>query len=85
MSKNDESKRYRGCVKWFNASKGFGFIGRIDGEEDVFVHYSGIRTNDGGFKTLNDGVEVEFSVQASKNRPGKFEAVDVAEVALLKS
>ena len=49
----------RGRVKWFDAKKGYGFIER-DGEEDVFVHYSTIRQR--GFKTLDDGEEVEFEI-----------------------
>jgi CspA family cold shock protein len=48
-----------GTVKWFNKEKGFGFIERNSGE-DVFVHYSSIRS--GGFKSLVDGQTVEFSV-----------------------
>ncbi len=47
----------RGKVKWFNNQKGYGFITRDDGK-DVFVHYSAI-TGD-GYKTLNEGLEVEF-------------------------
>jgi len=49
----------RGRVKWFDAQKGYGFIER-DGEEDVFVHYSAIQHE--GYKTLDDGEEVEFEV-----------------------
>jgi CspA family cold shock protein len=49
----------KGKVKWFNNQKGYGFITRDDGK-DVFVHYSAI-TGD-GYKTLNEGQEVEFEV-----------------------
>jgi len=48
-----------GTVKWFNESKGFGFIAQ-DGGGDVFVHYSAIKTQ--GFKTLQEGARVRFSV-----------------------
>ena len=48
---------YMGRVKWFNESKGYGFIER-DGDSDVFVHYSAIEGD--GFKTLKEGQEVEF-------------------------
>jgi CspA family cold shock protein len=50
----------KGVVKWFNGSKGFGFISR-EGSEDVFVHYSAIEGN-GGYKSLDEGDEVEFEV-----------------------
>ena len=48
-----------GTVKWFNAEKGYGFIS-IDGEDDVFVHYSAIKSE--GFKTLEEGHQVEFEI-----------------------
>lgn len=50
----------RGTVKWFNDSKGYGFIEQSDGE-DVFVHFSAITMD--GFKTLAEGEEVDFEVR----------------------
>ena len=49
-----------GTVKWFNESKGFGFISNDDGSDDVFVHFSSIMTD--GFKTLAEGQKVSFEV-----------------------
>ena len=50
----------KGVVKWFNGSKGFGFISREEGD-DVFVHYTAIEDN-GGYRTLEEGDNVEFEV-----------------------
>ena len=50
----------QGKVKWFNESKGFGFIQPNDSDKDVFVHFSAIQDN--GFKTLSEGEEVTFEV-----------------------
>ena len=52
------SERFTGTVKWFNPAKGYGFIGRDNGE-DVFVHFSAIDMN--GYKQLKEGQKVEFS------------------------
>lgn len=49
-----------GTVKWFNDSKGFGFIAPEDGSSDVFVHYSAISSN--GFRSLQEGQRVSFEV-----------------------
>jgi CspA family cold shock protein len=54
-------ERYRGTVKWFNATKGYGFIGR-DGGDDVFVHFSSVQME--GFRKLEAGQMVEFNVEA---------------------
>jgi CspA family cold shock protein len=54
------SDRVQGKVKWFNASKGYGFLERQDGESDVFVHYSAIQGE--GFRSLEEGEAVEFSI-----------------------
>ena len=54
-----ESKE-TGIVKWFNASKGFGFINRQDDESDIFVHYSQIKEK--GFKSLSENDEVSFTM-----------------------
>jgi len=58
--------RETGTVKWFNASKGYGFISR-DGGEDVFVHYDAIRAD--GYRSLEEGQKVEFSVGQGKKGP----------------
>ncbi|MCL2048184.1 MAG: cold-shock protein [Defluviitaleaceae bacterium] len=55
-----------GSVKWFNAEKGYGFIS-IQGEDDVFVHFSAIQTD--GFKTLEEGQEVQFEVVQGAKGP----------------
>ena len=52
--------REKGVVKWFNASKGFGFIQRASGD-DVFVHFSAIQSN--GYRSLDEGAQVEFEVK----------------------
>ena len=64
-----------GTVKWFNETKGFGFIAQTDGGEDVFVHYSALQG--GGFRTLSEGQTVEFEVQKG---PKGLQATDVSVV-----
>ena len=66
----------RGTVKWFNDSKGFGFIRPTEGGEDIFVHYSAIAMQ--GFRSLAEGQEVEFElVEGDKG----MQARDVRPVA----
>ncbi len=62
-------------VKWFNESKGFGFITPADGSKDVFVHFSAIQGN--GFKTLAEGQNVEFEIQDGQKGPA---AVNVTAI-----
>ncbi|MEK3953521.1 cold-shock DNA-binding protein family [Psychrobacillus psychrotolerans] len=56
----------QGTVKWFNAEKGFGFI-EVEGENDVFVHFSAIQGD--GFKSLEEGQKVEFEVVEGNRGP----------------
>ncbi len=57
----------KGTVKWFNDTKGFGFITPEDGTKDLFVHHSAIDGN--GFKTLAEGQQVEFEVEQGQKGP----------------
>ncbi|HJS30279.1 MAG TPA: cold shock domain-containing protein [Anaerolineales bacterium] len=59
-------ERYTGTVKWFNSSKGYGFIAIEDGP-DVFVHYSQIRGD--GYRTLEEGQQVEFTLIEGQKGP----------------
>lgn len=56
-----------GTVKWFNATKGYGFITPTDGGDDVFAHYSAIEME--GYKTLKEGQKVEYDVQDGPKGP----------------
>lgn len=60
------SERVKGSVKWFNESKGFGFIQR-EGGPDVFAHFSAIQGS--GFKTLHENQQVEFTVTQGQKGP----------------
>ena len=70
-----EAERKTGIVKWFSRAKGYGFITPDEGQ-DVFVHYSAIRG--GGFKSLEEGERVEFSVEQDQRGP---KAADVVRLA----
>jgi cold shock protein len=65
------SERIVGTVKWFNSSKGYGFLSREDGP-DVFVHFSAIQSQ--GYRTLAEGQKVEFTVE---NGPKGLQASNV--------
>jgi len=60
------TERLMGTVKWFNSGKGYGFISREDGD-DVFVHYTAIEAE--GFRTLEEGQQVEFIVEDGPKGP----------------
>lgn len=64
----------KGRVKWFNAEKGFGFIERENGD-DVFVHFSAIAMD--GFKTLEEGMQVEFDVVQGAKGPQAANVVKI--------
>ena len=68
---NKMAERTTGTVKWFNGTKGYGFLAQEDGE-DVFVHFSAIQGE--GYRNLVEGQKVEFSVERG---PKGFQAVDV--------
>lgn len=59
--------RITGTVKWFDETKGFGFITPADGQKDCFVHYSAIKGD--GFKTLSEGEKVEFEIVEGDKGP----------------
>ena len=64
-----------GTAKWFNDSKGYGFVTRDDGEKDVFVHHSAIQGQ--GFKSLTEGEKVEFDVVQGQKGPAAENLVKV--------
>ncbi|MBN2147828.1 MAG: cold-shock protein [Anaerolineales bacterium] len=68
------SERIQGTVKWFNASKGYGFIAQPNGD-DVFVHHTAIQSE--GFRSLNEGQAVEFSVE---HGPKGLQAANVVAI-----
>ena len=68
--------RTQGTVKWFNADKGFGFISRANGEKDCFVHHSAIQG--GGFRSLDEGEQVEFDVVQGQKGPAAENVTRIA-------
>ncbi|MCA9869519.1 MAG: cold-shock protein [Anaerolineae bacterium] len=67
------SERETGTVKWFNATKGYGFIARANGSKDVFVHHSEIQST--GYRSLNEGEQVEFTVEQGPKGPQAINVV----------
>lgn len=68
----------QGTVKWFNATKGFGFIAGENGGEDVFVHYSAIDGD--GYKSLSDGQQVEFDMEVDQKNKNRMRAINVKAI-----
>ena len=70
------SDRIQGTVKWFNATKGYGFIAPDDGSKDVFVHYSAIQTE--GYASLEENDRVEFTVESIPKGPQATTVVKIS-------
>jgi cold shock protein len=68
--------RMTGTVKWFNATKGYGFIAR-EGGKDLFVHFSEIQDPSNGYRSLNEGDQVEFTVGESEKGPQATNVVKI--------
>lgn len=66
-------QRETGTVKWFNDTKGFGFIARDSGGADLFVHYSAVQGE--GYKSLAEGMRVEFSVSQGPKGPAATDII----------
>ena len=66
------SNKSTGTVKWFDESKGFGFISQADGGKDVFVHFRAIKSD--GFRSLSEGQNVQFTIEQGNKGP---QAADV--------
>ena len=71
-----EDRRMTGTVRWFSRVKGYGFIQPDGSEKDVFVHYSAITGE--GYRNLNEGQRVEFSIEDSAKGPQAAQVVGVA-------
>lgn len=69
--------RVTGTVKWFNAAKGYGFISH-EGGKDLFVHFSAIQDAGNGYRSLNEGDQVEFTIEDSAKGP---QATNVMKVS----
>ena len=67
MEGETQVERLKGTVKWFNNAKGYGFLGREDGQPDVFIHYSSISSE--GYKSLQEGDNVEFEIVQGQKGP----------------
>jgi CspA family cold shock protein len=72
----------RGTVKWFSSEKGYGFITREDGGDDVFVHFSGIAGS--GYKSLEEGQQVTFDIEtdAKNNKPSAVNVLVAKEAGI---
>ena len=66
---------YQGTVKWFNETKGFGFISNDEGGDDVFVHFSAIQGS--GFKSLQEGQQVSYDTEQDPKDSRKLRAINV--------
>jgi CspA family cold shock protein len=67
-----------GTVKWFNSEKGFGFISNENGGDDVFVHFSAIKSD--GYKSLTEGQKVTFDIETDPKNSRKLRAANVSVI-----
>ena len=70
------AERSKGTVKWFNAAKGYGFIA-YEGGKDLFVHFSEIQDASNGYRSLNEGDRVEFTIGSSPKGPQATNVVKI--------